>query len=181
MFEQMGRKAEAEDCYRNALLNRINRAPELTTLARFCESHGWHEAAATNYDDAIKLNPSDAMLYVEAGQNFAALGRHAEAEQRYAEAIRLSPDLIEAHFLYGLELGREGKPADAAGQFRETVRIMPDMPEARLNLGLALANEGNYSEALVHFNKVLEQNPTNAMALDYAQALRQKLFLTQPH
>jgi tetratricopeptide (TPR) repeat protein len=181
IFEEMGRKAEAEDCYRKALLNRIDRAPELTTLARFCESRGWREAAATNFDEAIKLNPSDAMPYVEAGQNLAALGRHAEGEQRYAEAIRLSPDLMQAHFLYGLELGRDGKPADAAGQFREAVRIMPDLAEARLNLGMALENEGSYSEALVQFDKVLEQNPTNAMALDNAQVLRQKLSLMQPH
>ena len=183
MLEEMGRKADAEDCYRKALLNRnrIDRVPELTTLAHFCESHGWYEAAAANYDDALKLNPSDATLYLEAGQNLIALGHHAEAEQRYAEAVRLSPDSIQAHFLYGLELGREGKPANAAGQFREAVRIMPDLPEARLNLGMALENAGNYAEALVEFDKVLEQNPANALALDHAQALRQKLSLTQPH
>jgi tetratricopeptide (TPR) repeat protein len=58
---------------------------------------------------------------------------------------------------------------------------MPDLAEARLNLGMALENEGSYSEALVQFDKVLEQNPTNAMALDNAQVLRQKLSLMQPH
>jgi tetratricopeptide (TPR) repeat protein len=182
MFEEMGRQAEAEDCYRKALLNRnrIDRVPELTALARFCENRGWYEDAAVNYDEAIKLNPSDATLYVEAGQNLAALGRQAEAEQRYAEAVKLSPDSMQTHFLYGLELGRDGKPAAAAAQFREAVRIMPDLPEARLNLGMALVNEGKYSEALAQFDKVLEQNPTNAMALDYVQALRQKLSLTPP-
>ena len=80
-----------------------------------------------------------------------------------------------------MELGRDGKPADAAGQFREAVRIMPNLPEARLNLGMALENEGNYSEALAQFDKVLEQSPANAMALNHAQALRQKLSLPQPH
>ena len=79
-----------------------------------------------------------------------------------------------------MELGRDGKAADAAGQFREAVRIMPDLAEARLNLGMALENEGNNSEALAQFNKVLGQNPTNAMALDYARALRQKLSSKQP-
>ena len=74
-------------------------------------------------------------------------------------------------------MGRDGKPADAAGQFREAVRIMPDLPEARFNLAMALVNEGDYSEALSEFDKVLEQHPTNAMALNYAQALRQKLSL----
>ncbi len=181
MLEEMGHKAEAEECYRQALVNRINRPAELKTLARFCENHGWREAAATNYDDAIKLDPSDPAPYVDAGLNLAALGRHAEAEQRYSEAVRLSPDFMQAHFLYGMELGRNGKPSDAADQFREAVRIMPDLPEARLNLGMALENAGNYSEALVQFDKVLEQNPANAMAQNHAQALRQKLSSAPPH
>jgi tetratricopeptide (TPR) repeat protein len=181
VLEGMGRKPEAEDCYRQALANRIHRASELTTLARFCESHGWFEAAATNFDDAIKLSPSDAMLYVDAGRNFAALKRHAEAEQRYARAVKLSPDLMQAHFLYGLELGRENKPSDAAGQFREAVRLMPDLMEARLNLGMALVNEKNYAGALAQFELVLQRNPTNAMALQYREALQKSLSPMPSH
>jgi tetratricopeptide (TPR) repeat protein len=181
IYEEMGRKAEAEDCYQNALRNRIDRAPELTSLARFCENHGWREAAATNFDDALKLSAFDAALYVEAAQNLSALGRHAEAEQHYAQAIRLSPGSIQAHFFYGSELGRDGKPAEAAREFREAVRIMPSMTEARFNLGVSLADSGSYSEALVQFEKLLEQDPANAKALQYAQALRQKLSTSQPH
>ncbi len=182
MLEEMGRKAEAEDCYRKALLkqNRIYRVPELTTVARFCASRGWHEAAAVNYEAAIKLDPADAALYLETGQNLAAWGHHAQAEQYYSEAARLAPDSLQAHFLYGLELGQAGKPAEAAAQFREAVRIMPNLPEARINLGLALANEGNYPDALAQFDKVLKQDPTNAIALHYAEALRHKLSLAHP-
>ena len=180
LYEAMGRKAEAEDCYHRALLNRVDRAPELTTLARFCVSKGWREAAATNYDGALKLNPADATTYIEAGQNLEALGRQAEAGHCYAEAVKLSPDSIQAHFLYGLELGRDGKPADAAGQFRETVRIMPDLPQARFNLAMALANAGDYSEALGEFDKFLKQEPTNTLAINYEHALRQKLSQQPP-
>jgi tetratricopeptide (TPR) repeat protein len=175
VLEGMGRKPEAEECYRQALANRIHRASELTTLARFCENHGWFEAAATNFDDAIKLCPSDAMLYVDAGRNFAVLNRHAEAEQRYAGAIELSPDLMQAHFLYGLELGRENRPSAAAEQFREAVRIMPDLIEARLNLGMALVNDKKYVEALGQFKEVLQRSPTNALALQYTAALQERL------
>jgi tetratricopeptide (TPR) repeat protein len=175
ILEDMGHKDEAEDCYRKAVQNRIKRPTELRTLAHFCENHGWREAAATNYDDALALNPSDATLYIEAGQNLAALERHAEAEQRYAEAIKLVPDSMQAHFLYGMELGREGKPAEAAAQFREAVRIMPNLAEARLNLGVALQNQGNNAEALAQFEQVLEKNPGNAMATTHAQALRQQV------
>jgi tetratricopeptide (TPR) repeat protein len=183
MLEEMGRKTEAEDCYHKALLkeNRIELAPELKMLARFCLSRGWYEMAADDYDAAIKVNPSDAALYLEAGQNFLTLGHHAEAETCFTEAVKLSPDSLQAHFLYGLELGRDSRFADAVAQFREAVRIMPDMPEARINLGIALTKEGNNLEALEQFDKALAQNPTNGIALNYAQALRQKLSQTQPH
>jgi tetratricopeptide (TPR) repeat protein len=175
ILEQTGHPKEAEECYRLAVQNRIRRLPELTALTHFCESHGWREAAATNYDEMIGLNPSAAPVYVAAGQNLVALGRHAEAEAHYAEAVKLAPDLMDAHYLYGLELGRDGRAKDAAAQFREAVRIMPGLAEARLNLGLALEHAGNESEALIQFEKVLEENPGNALALAHAQALRQRL------
>ncbi|HEY1786510.1 MAG TPA: tetratricopeptide repeat protein [Verrucomicrobiae bacterium] len=175
MYEKMGNQAEAEDCYQKALSNRVKNGTELRTLARFCESRGWREAAATNYDDAISLSPGDATLYVEAGQNLEALNRHADAEKLFSAAVKLSPDLMQAHFLYGLELGRDGNASGAAEQFRQAVRIMPNLSQARLNFGIALENEGKYSEALIQFEKVLEQDPSNTIALSHAKVLRQKL------
>src|SRR6201999_3205083 len=48
-LEEAGNKAEAEKCYQNALRYRVQNALELASLARFCESRGWREAAVTNY------------------------------------------------------------------------------------------------------------------------------------
>jgi tetratricopeptide (TPR) repeat protein len=180
IYEQIGRQPVAEECFQKALQNRIDRAPELTALARFCENRGWREAAATNFDEALKLNPFEAAVLLDAAQNLSALGRHAEAEHRYAQATELSPDSVPAHFFFGLELGRDHKPAEAVREFREAVRIMPDMTEARFNLGISLVDAGNYPEALVEFKNVLEKDPANAKALQYAQALRQKLSGSQP-
>ena len=172
LLEQEGNKTEAEDCYRRALTNRIHRAPELTTLARFCQSRGWFDAAATNYLDALKLTPADARLHLEAGQSLAAAGRHGDASEQCAEAVRLAPGMAQAHFLYGLELGRQGQPAAASDEFREAVGLMPDLLEARLNLGIALANEKRPAEALAEFQEVLRRSPTNSVALRYIEALR---------
>lgn len=175
IYEKMGNKTEADDCYQKALSNRVKNAVELRTLARFCQSRGWYEAAATNYEDAIALSPADARLYVQAGQNLEALGRRADAEKLYSDAAKISPDLMEAHYLYGLELGRDGNAAGAAAQFREAVRIMPNLPEARLNLGIALENDRKYSEALAQFEEVLDQDPSNPTALSHVKALRGKV------
>ena len=116
-------------------------------LARFCQSRGWSAAAVTNYSNAIRLNPAEARLRIEAGQVFQAAGLEAEAGQHYAAAARLAPDLVQARFLYGLYLARSGNSEAAAAQFREAVRIMPELVEARLNLGTALMALGKNSES----------------------------------
>jgi tetratricopeptide (TPR) repeat protein len=175
LLESLGRTAEAEDCYRRALANRIHRASELTTLAEFCATRGWYQAAATNFDDAAKLKPLDAALYLEAGKNFAAAGQHQEAARRFAVAGKLEPDSLEAHFLSGLEWGRDNQHAAAAKEFRETVRLRPDVAETHLNLGMAYLNSGDLTDSLAEISAVLEKNPTNEMALHYARLVREKL------
>jgi tetratricopeptide (TPR) repeat protein len=173
--EKKGQQAEAQESYQMALKNRIHRATDLAVLAQFCQNRGWFEAAATNYCDASKLNPSDPLLLVKAGQCFSALGRTSEAEQQYLEAIRVAPDHSgQAHFLLGLSLGRRAKPAEATEQFREAVRLMPNVVEARVNLAIALLDQGRTAEALEEFHEVLRQSPTNAVALRNVSALEGK-------
>ena len=174
LYEDMGRKNEAAECFLSALTNRLNTADYLATLARFCLSRHWFEAAVTNYADAIELSPSDPALLMEAGQSLAALGRHVEAAQRYAEAIQLEPDQAQPHFQLGVELGTLEKPAEAEQEFREALRLRPDSVQARLNLGIALYKQGKLDDALKYFEEVLERSPTNALALQYARELRSK-------
>lgn len=148
LLEGMGRKQEAEDCYKKALENRILRVPELETLARFCMSRGWVEAASTNYDEVIKLDPFDPGIALEAGQ---------------------------AHFLVGTKLGKAGQSGAAAREFRDAVRLMPGVIEARLNLGIALYRDGKWNESLSELEQVVERSPTNALARQYLESVRDKV------
>jgi tetratricopeptide (TPR) repeat protein len=172
LLEGMGRKDEAAECFEKGLRNPIHHAPELATLARFCKSRAWFEAASTNYNAAIKLDPSDPALRFESGQSLAALGRHSEAAERYREATQLSPEWGQAHFQSGMELGKCGQLADAAREFQEAARLMPDVLEARLNLGITFYQEGKRNEALNEFEQVAERSPTNAVARHYLKLLR---------
>ena len=178
-LESSGRKSEALDCFQKALAHRMHRAADLATLARFCSSRGWFQAAVTNYVDALKLSPPDPALNYEVGQNLSALGRHNEAARYYAAAAGLSPNWAQAQFQWGLELGLSGHPQEASARFQEAVRLMPDLLEARLNLGIALLKEKNYRSALEQFEEVLQRSPTNAIAAQYAKALRQDLSRNQ--
>ena len=172
VLEETERKAEAEECFRKALACRTSRAIDLITLARFCRSRGWQAAAVTNYDEAINVNPGDAKLRIEAGENLLTLRRYADAARHFAEAIRLTPDSARAHQLYGSVLGQQGMAAEAEQQFREALRLAPDLLEARLNLGISLMTQGSSVEALSCLEDVLQRSPTNELALKYVRALR---------
>jgi len=174
VLESEGQKDQAAACFERGLTNRIHHGSELATLARFCQGRGWFQAASTNFADAITLDPSDARLRFDAGQNLAALGRHREAAARYAEAARLSPDWGQAHFQCGREFGLGDEPAEAAREFREASRLLPDLIEPRLDLGIALAKEGQAADALKEFETVAQRSPTNAVAQHYIELLRAK-------
>jgi tetratricopeptide (TPR) repeat protein len=147
LLESTGRKDDATNCYHKALQNPIHRAPELTTLARFCESRGWFNLAITNYSEAVTLDPSDPSLAMEAGK---------------------------AHYLFGMELGNGGNAAQAAREFQEAVRLMPEVIEARLNLGIALYNQGQWNASETEFENVTARNPTNAVAQHYLELLHNR-------
>lgn len=172
-YEEIGLTNEALACYQKAVANPIHRTDELITLARFCQSRNWLEAAATNFEEAITLSPANVGLRLETGRVLASLNRHAEAVQCFAAAGRLAPDSGQAHFLCGLEWGKLGRPAEAETEFEQAVRIWPDLAEARINLGIARYQQQKFTEARASFQAALESDPTNATALKYLQALGQ--------
>lgn len=172
LLEEKGDKPGAELAFRNALANPIRRPAELLTLARFCKSRQWTEAAVTNYTAAIRLNPMDSKPYFELGQTLSALNRTIDAANCYAELVQVAPEMAEARFLYGVACGRLGRSGDAAAQFREAVRLKPDLLEARLNLGIALMKGGQSTAALEAFEAVLQRDPGNAIARRHRDALR---------
>lgn len=172
ILEQQGKLNEARAHYDLALKNRIFRVEDLTALARFCFSKNWYEAGITNLQDALALNPDNAVLHTLLAEALKRQDRNDEAGQQLAAAARLDPSPVFSHFGLGLELGRQGKIAEAAGQFREVVRLKPDFVEGRINLGLALAKQGLNREALEQFEAALQLNPTNEMAAQQIRALR---------
>ncbi len=172
LLERSGQPEEAGKCYQKALANRVRMPSELSRLAMFCRDRGWQLAAATNFADAVSLNPSDVPSRLHAGQAYAAAGLPAEAERQLAEAARLAPDYAPARFLYGQALGRAGHPAEAEQQFRAAARLMPDLPEARLNLAVSLASQGRSADAIAEYETVLARWPTNEVARRNLDQLR---------
>ncbi len=143
VFEQMQGNDEARHCYQNALAYRVPQVPDLLILAHFCQNRGWFDGASTCYEDAIKLNPWNTRLTVEAEHNLELWAHHPEASNPQATA-----NIEPAATSWG----------GAA-----------NLTEARLNLGTVLANTGHPEDALSEFETV---GPANPVASHYIQTLR---------
>ena len=63
---------------------------------------GQREAAITDYDEAIRLNPANASAYNNRGNSKAELGQREAAITDYDEAIRLNPANATAYFNRGI-------------------------------------------------------------------------------
>ncbi len=172
LLEEAGQSGDAEKHYAAARRHRVNRPADLAVLARFCLAKGWLADAATNFVLAIRMNPADGLLRMDAGRCAVGLGQFDLARSHFAEATKLMPESGEAHYLLGCELGRAGNDAGAVEAFETAVRLLPDVVEARLNLGLALMNSGRSAEALREFEAVLSRQPRNEIALQNAAKLR---------
>ena len=58
---------------------------------------GQYEAAVSDYDEAIRMNPDYVGAYINRGFANYELGRHEAAIADCNEAIRMKPDYAEAY------------------------------------------------------------------------------------
>ncbi|MGA2749358.1 MAG: tetratricopeptide repeat protein [Verrucomicrobiota bacterium] len=125
VLEESGRKAEGDDCFRRALASSSRTVPDLVALAHFCQSRSWFQAASTNYLQAIRLEPSEVKLRVDAGGNFALWGRDAEAAEQFRQALLLEPDLVKTRLNLAVALMRLKRGAEALAELEIVLRQDP--------------------------------------------------------
>jgi tetratricopeptide (TPR) repeat protein len=126
--------------------------------------------AVSHFVEYVKLRPTDAMGYLNAGRAYlgnrnwsdagrvlvAGLGRAADptARQEFARTL--------------LDGGRQalnlGEARGAITLLREYVRVEPADVAAYVNLGKAYVSDGDHIEALSAFRRVLELAPQNEEA-----------------
>jgi tetratricopeptide (TPR) repeat protein len=124
IYAEKGRREEAEEYYQKALANNVD-VTQAATMARFCQSRGWLEAASTNFQQALKLEPANPMLRLAAGKNLMDLQRYEPAAEQFRAVMRLTPELPEPRVCLGIVLMQEGRHSEAAAQFEEVLRRDP--------------------------------------------------------
>jgi tetratricopeptide (TPR) repeat protein len=122
--ENAGYRKEAEGYYHKALACNTD-AAQAATIATFCESRGWLEAAATNYAVGLKLDPTNTKLRLSAGRNLLQLKQYQSAVEQFREAVRMQPQSPELRNQLGEALRLWGHDREALKQFEEVLQSDP--------------------------------------------------------
>lgn len=145
-LEHLGREAEAEAAYRQALAILPDEAILHTNLGLLLEKQGRLAEAEAHQRQALALAPDSAEISSNLAGVLLKLLRHAEAESLYRAALRLKPAFATAHSNLGVLLTEDGRIPEAEACLRRALELQPDNLQARTNLGELLLLQGRLDE-----------------------------------
>jgi tetratricopeptide (TPR) repeat protein len=181
-----GQFREAERLCREALQAEPRHAGALHLLGALALQAGRPQDALACLDQAVALDPTNALVRCRRALACVALGRPGEAVAGYHEALHARHDLdaaferlaeglrqasggteegalsATAHNERGVALARQGKLDEAVACFRRALELRPTSGTARGNLGLVLAKEGRLVEAVACYEQALCFEPDSA-------------------
>jgi len=125
------------------------------------------ERALTEFQEALRLDPSCFQANEAIGKILIGQGKPAEALGYFQKAMQLRPPSAPDHCRVGLALVELSRLAEAKKEFAEAMRMDPDYAPAQFQFGRTLLKLGDGVAALKYFQAALRLEPDNAQMLIY--------------
>lgn len=139
---------------RQVVERRLDSAEAWAHFGAVCDVHELHDDAATCYDRARRLAPSDFRWPYLLGFVRELQGASVtEVAVLFREAAELEPGFPPIFFRLGDALMREGKTQEAYEAYRTAIQLDPGLAIAHRSLGQVLNALGDHQAALVHLER----------------------------
>ena len=125
------------------------------------------EDAATDYQEALRLDPNYVEAHNELGALLAGAGRSAAALEQYSAVLRLQPGSPQAHENAGNELLKLGRLDDAFSEFQAATNLAPADAQPVCLMGKVLLRQGQNAAAAAAFENALRLNVNDSTNLVY--------------
>ena len=136
--------------------------------AEVAMNEGDREEALSNYEQAVKYDPSSAELRVQLATLYVRSGRLKDALEQVNRAIADKPNQPDA-LLLGAGINSALGNDDAAEQdYKAVLRADPKNQEAYLYLGTLYAKRGDYTNAESTFKTLIKLDPNSFLGYYYA-------------
>jgi tetratricopeptide (TPR) repeat protein len=103
--------------------------------------------AIADYDQAIRLNPQDALAYSNRGFAYYNQQDYARAIADHHQAIRLNPGDALAYNNRGFAYFSQRNYARAIADYDRAIRLNPELADAYVNRGRAYERLGDHARA----------------------------------
>jgi predicted O-linked N-acetylglucosamine transferase (SPINDLY family) len=145
-----------------------NQGVELAKQGEFAQ-------AATYFQQAIALNPTEAEFHNNLGIALIEQGKPTEAIACYQQAITLNPNYAQAYYNLGNTFKEQSQFEQAVEAYQQAINLNPNIASMHLNLGNVLQERGQFAEAIACYQRALTLNPINAnIYLNFGIALRRQ-------
>ena len=125
---------------------------------------GNYDQAREDYDDVIKLEPTNAVAYFSRGNAYYKIGDYDQAIVNYDEAIRLDPNYAAAYNYRGNAYDDKGDHDRAIVDYDQAIRLNPNYAQAYYDRGIAYGRKGDYDQAIVNYDQAINLNSNYAAA-----------------
>jgi len=132
---------------------------------------GDDDRAIQDYNEAIRLKPSDPTAFNNRGVAYKAKGDNDRAIQDFSEAIRLKPDYATAFNNRGSVFGATEDNDRALQDYEEALRLRPNYASALHNRGRWYLQKGDleraiqdYERAIQTYDQAIRTDPKDSLA-----------------
>jgi TolA-binding protein len=125
---------------------------------------GHYAAAAEAYQRAIKLDPTDPILYFNLASVYYEQDRLEDAAAAYLEATQRDPDYVEAWNGLGCVLSKLERSKEAIVALRRALQLVPSYGDAHFNLASELEQLRQVDAANEHWRRYLQLDSTGPWA-----------------
>jgi tetratricopeptide (TPR) repeat protein len=92
--------------------------------------------AIAEYQEALRMNPTDLNTHNRLGLALAQQGNLDGALAQFKENLQIAPESAQGHNNFGNALAKSGRLVEAIDQYELALQLTPDFTAARNNLEL---------------------------------------------
>ena len=121
-----------------------------------------YDMAIKNYQDALKINPSDEVTLLKIGNIYKLKKDSKNAISFYKKSIVVNPNYADGWFNLGLVYANDKNNNKAKEAFHRVITLNPNYGYAYYALGIAYEQDGNTKEALNNYKIFLTHSKDEA-------------------
>jgi len=136
---------------------------------------GKYEEAIQIFTEAIKVNPQNAVLYLQRADTYRMAKKSDLAISDYSQALSMSPKVPGAYYARGLAYGGKGSYNEAIQDFSQVIAMQPRAYNAYFFRGMTYLHKNQIEDAVNDFNQAIKLKPDDYKSYYYKGIAAEKL------